>query len=48
MRTPLVYDGRNIYKLEDMYGVGVEYYSIGRPNVKITSEAIPEAAATRE
>lgn len=48
MRTSLVYDGRNIYKVEDMYGAGVEYYSIGRPNVKISSEAIYEAAATRE
>jgi len=48
MRTPLVYDGRNIYKVEDMYGAGVEYYSIGRPNVKIFSEAISEAAVTAE
>ncbi|MDF2472254.1 MAG: nucleotide sugar dehydrogenase [Anaerocolumna sp.] len=30
MRTPLVYDGRNIYSLEEMKKVGVEYYSIGR------------------
>ena len=30
MKTPLVYDGRNIYDLEDMKNVGVEYYSIGR------------------
>lgn len=30
MRTPLVYDGRNIYKLEDMKNSGIEYYSIGR------------------
>ncbi|EHQ89376.1 UDP-glucose dehydrogenase family protein [Desulfosporosinus youngiae] len=30
MRTPLVYDGRNIYCVEDMKKVGVEYYSIGR------------------
>ena len=30
MRTPLVYDGRNIYKVEDMREAGVEYYSIGR------------------
>lgn len=30
MRTPLVYDGRNIYKVEDMQKAGVEYYSIGR------------------
>lgn len=48
MRTPLVYDGRNIYKVEDMYGAGVEYYSIGRPNVKIFSDVISEAAATTE
>lgn len=30
MRTPLVYDGRNIYNTEEMKQVGVEYYSVGR------------------
>ncbi len=30
MRTPLVYDGRNIYKVADMQKAGIEYYSIGR------------------
>ncbi len=30
MKTPLVYDGRNIYNLDDMKNAGVEYYSIGR------------------
>ncbi len=30
MRTPLVYDGRNIYSVDDMRNAGVEYYSIGR------------------
>ncbi|MCC3356083.1 UDP-glucose dehydrogenase family protein [Bacillus sp. REN16] len=30
MRTPLVYDGRNIYNVEDMEQAGVEYHSIGR------------------
>lgn len=30
MRTPLVFDGRNIYNLEEMKKKGVEYYSIGR------------------
>ncbi|WP_043931160.1 UDP-glucose dehydrogenase family protein [Bacillus sp. EB01] len=30
MRTPLVYDGRNIYSVNDMREVGVEYHSIGR------------------
>ena len=30
MKMPLVYDGRNIYNLEDMKEMDVEYYSIGR------------------
>ena len=30
MRTPLVYDGRNIYGVNEMKAAGVEYYSIGR------------------
>jgi len=30
MRTPLVYDGRNIYGVQEMREAGVEYYSIGR------------------
>lgn len=46
MRTPLVYDGRNIYDVEDMQEAGVEYYSIGRPYLKIY-EALSEVAATR-
>lgn len=30
MRTPLVYDGRNIYSIQEMNHAGVEYYSVGR------------------
>lgn len=30
MRIPLVYDGRNLYALQEMKEAGVEYYSIGR------------------
>ncbi|SDJ18690.1 UDP-glucose dehydrogenase family protein [Paenibacillus typhae] len=30
MRTPLVYDGRNLYHVEEMKATGIEYYSIGR------------------
>ncbi|QNK58178.1 UDP-glucose/GDP-mannose dehydrogenase family protein [Paenibacillus sp. PAMC21692] len=30
MRTPLVYDGRNLYAVDDMKDAGVEYHSIGR------------------
>lgn len=47
MRTPLVFDGRNIYNVEEMNKAGVEYYSIGRSQVKIT-EGIAEAAITKE
>ncbi|PGL72705.1 UDP-glucose/GDP-mannose dehydrogenase family protein [Bacillus sp. AFS055030] len=32
MRTPLVYDGRNIYGVSYMKEAGVEYYSVGRQN----------------
>lgn len=45
MRRPLVYDGRNIYSVDDMKDAGVEYYSIGRPYSKI-SKAVSEAAVT--
>ena len=47
MRTPLVYDGRNIYNVEDMYKARVEYYSIGRPDVKIFN-TISEVAVAAE
>ena len=30
MRTPIVYDRRNIYDFKEMKDAGVEYYSIGR------------------
>lgn len=30
MRTPLVYDGRNLYGTTEMKAAGIEYYSIGR------------------
>ena len=41
MRTPLVYDGRNIYEVEAMKEAEVEYHSIGRPSV--TREGIKES-----
>lgn len=30
MRTPLVYDGRNVFDVNEMKECGIEYYSIGR------------------
>ncbi|MGO4499665.1 UDP-glucose/GDP-mannose dehydrogenase family protein [Paenibacillus sp. 2RAB27] len=41
MRTPLVYDGRNIYNVVDMRDAGVEYHSIGRGSA--TREDIKES-----
>ncbi|WLR41567.1 UDP-glucose/GDP-mannose dehydrogenase family protein [Bacillus carboniphilus] len=39
MRTPLVYDGRNIYSVDEMAKSGIEYYSIGRrPAMKSSME----------
>ena len=46
MKTPLVYDGRNIYSVNEMQEVGIEYYSIGRTSVNGTQDFL-EAAATR-
>ncbi|AXI28012.1 UDP-glucose 6-dehydrogenase [Priestia megaterium] len=34
MRTPLVYDGRNIYSVDEMEQEQVEYHSIGRKTVE--------------
>ena len=30
MRIPLVYDGRNVFNVQEMKDAEVEYYSIGR------------------
>jgi UDPglucose 6-dehydrogenase len=37
MRTPLVYDGRNIHEVEHMVEAGVEYHSVGRASSKRVS-----------
>lgn len=33
MLRPLIFDGRNIYELDDMLAEGFEYHSVGRPSV---------------
>ena len=48
MRTPLVYDGRNIYRVDDMKSAGVEYHSIGRPYVKVNIKSLRDAATTAD
>jgi UDPglucose 6-dehydrogenase len=30
MKTPIIFDGRNIYNPEQMKGHGFTYYSVGR------------------
>jgi UDPglucose 6-dehydrogenase len=41
MRTPLVYDGRNLYGVAEMKEAGVEYHSIGRePGVRNGGEGV--------
>ncbi|BDH61230.1 UDP-glucose 6-dehydrogenase [Lysinibacillus sp. PLM2] len=41
MQTPIVYDGRNIFKIDNMSEVGVEYHSIGRnkSNTRLVKES---------
>ncbi|UQD53441.1 UDP-glucose 6-dehydrogenase [Bacillus methanolicus] len=34
MKEPVVFDGRNCYKLEEVKKHSIEYYSIGRPSIK--------------
>jgi UDPglucose 6-dehydrogenase len=34
MKKPVIFDDRNCYSLEEAKEAGVEYYSIGRPDVK--------------
>ncbi|NDI34865.1 UDP-glucose dehydrogenase family protein [Chengkuizengella sediminis] len=33
MKTPILFDGRNCFELDEVKQAGIEYYSIGRPSV---------------
>jgi UDPglucose 6-dehydrogenase len=33
LSEPVIFDGRNIYDIEDMRSYGFTYYSVGRPSV---------------
>lgn len=35
MKNPIVFDGRNCYKLQEVSGKGIEYYSIGRKSITL-------------
>ena len=48
MKTPIIFDGRNCYKISDVEKRKIEYYSVGRKEVlNKEATAIKEAAATR-
>ncbi len=34
LREPVIFDGRNLYDLDQMKSLGFDYISIGRPKVK--------------
>ena len=34
MKTPVIFDGRNVFSLDSMRGQGFEYYSLGRETIK--------------
>jgi len=36
MKQPVVFDGRNIYDLDQMRNHGFVYYSVGRPQINVT------------
>lgn len=40
LKEPVLFDGRNCYDLEDMKSAGMDYYSIGRPVVKVERELV--------
>jgi UDPglucose 6-dehydrogenase len=35
LKSPVIFDGRNLYEPEAMAELGIEYYAIGRPHVQI-------------
>ncbi|MEM5011278.1 UDP-glucose/GDP-mannose dehydrogenase family protein [Niallia taxi] len=43
MKTPFVYDGRNCFSLSDAKQAGINYHSIGRPEVREFEMALEES-----
>jgi UDPglucose 6-dehydrogenase len=39
LKTPVIFDGRNLYEPEAMAELGIGYYAIGRPHVELTADA---------
>ncbi|SDC06966.1 UDPglucose 6-dehydrogenase [Terribacillus halophilus] len=41
MKTPIIFDGRNIYSLEDVKNSSIEYHSVGREIVEREKKNVP-------
>jgi UDPglucose 6-dehydrogenase len=39
LKSPLIFDGRNLYELDAMTELGIDYHSIGRPHAQATDHA---------
>ncbi len=48
LASPVVVDGRNLYRPDEMQFAGLQYISIGRPAVSATTDAEPERIARIE
>ncbi|RQR24891.1 UDP-glucose/GDP-mannose dehydrogenase family protein [Burkholderia sp. Bp9143] len=47
LNEPVIFDGRNLYEPETMRELGIEYYSIGRPDVAGVSKAVRTLSVAR-
>jgi UDPglucose 6-dehydrogenase len=48
LKTPLIFDGRNLYEPEVMAELGIEYYGIGRPHVPSAREVVARFTSLRD
>src|SRR5205807_7931876 len=48
LRYPIVVDGRNLFKPADMAAVGMNYYSVGRPDVVGERRRVPRTAGQED
>jgi len=43
LKSPVIFDGRNLYEPQAMAELGIDYYAIGRPYVPLQSATDPHA-----
>ncbi|MGF6778006.1 UDP-glucose dehydrogenase family protein [Paraburkholderia sp. GAS334] len=44
LKSPLIFDGRNLYEPEAMTELGIDYHSIGRPHAELTESPVNASA----